>query len=227
MRTQQVYDSGRVLAGRRADVVLPLRRSRLARVAMKTVAIVCLALLALVALITAVIVAIFGHPLGWSIVASFFAALPIAVLGLTIAVGLRAGVAAGPRWIGVRVLGRWRVVDLDEVSTVRLAGDSAFPGWTHFRGPYGPGVGGPFGGAGDRPAIGGAGGDSIVLEDSAGGHVRIGVEALNAGLADVIRHGLAADAHVEPGAAAVLDQTQHELGSGKVKSDPALDYPSG
>jgi hypothetical protein len=43
-----------------------------------------------------------------------------------------------------------------------------------------------------------------VFEDDRGGSVRIGIDALDAGLAEVVRDGLPPDANVDPDAARAL-----------------------
>ena len=52
-----------------------------------------------------------------------------------------------------------------------------------------------------------------MFEDLQGGRVDIGVDALDGGLAAVVRAGLAPDADVDPGAARALDP-MGELGRG-------------
>ncbi len=170
------------------------------RVALRWVATACLGLLAFVALVTVFFVWAFGHPVAWSVVGCLFAAPPLAALALVVAVGLRAVVAAGPGWIGVRVVGRWRVVDLAQVRVVRMADDGPLPGFGFGFGS--PETGGVPGGhpRGGIPGVGRA----LVLEDSAGRRVDIGVEALGQGLADVVRRGLGPDASVDPDAARAL-----------------------
>ncbi len=174
-------------------------------------------MLAVVAVITLLFVWAFGHPVAWSVLGCLFAVLPLVGLVLCVGVGLRAAVAAGPGRIAVRFLGRWRVVDLGQVRVVRLADHGSFPGFSGFggaagfggpgaiggivglRGPGGPGGTGPSGSEGRGPH-----GRAIVFEDVHGGRVEIGVDALDAGLAAVVREGLAADAQIDPEAARAL-----------------------
>jgi hypothetical protein len=178
-------------------------------------------MLAVVAAFTLFFVWAFGHPLAWSVVGCLFAALPLTGLLLTIGVGARAAVAAGPRWIGVRLLGRWRVIDLGQVRVVRLADERPFPGFGGSAGSGGLGGPGGFGGSGGFGGFarlgglgpkgsggGGSSGQALVFEDSQGRRVDIGIDVLDAGLAAVVREGLAADADVDPDAARVLDQAR-------------------
>jgi len=192
VRVRQAASGGGVPTGRaaRPDVVWRLRQSRLVRGALRSIAVACLGMLAVVALFTLFFVWAFGHPVAWSVVGCLFAALPLAGLVLTVGVGLRAAVAAGPRWVAVRILRGWRVVDLGQVRVVRLADDGpvpgfAFSGWGGFGGP-------------------GSGGRALVLEDAAGRRVDIGVDALESGLVDVVRQGLGPDVEVDPAAARAL-----------------------
>jgi hypothetical protein len=168
-------------------------------------------MLGIVAIFTLFFVWAFGHALAWSVIGCLFGAVPLIGLLLTVGVGLRAAVAAGPGWVGVRFLRRWRVIDLGQVRAVRLAHDGPFPGFGRFGGlgPMGPrGTRNPMG-----PYGGGPGGGTLVFEDLQGGRVDIGVDALDGGLAAVVRAGLAPDAEVDPGAARALDP-MGELGSG-------------
>ena len=159
----------------------------------------------------------FGHPLAWSVIGCLFAVLPLAGLILAIGVGLRAAVIAGPGRIGVRFLGRWRVVDLGQVRVVRLADPSA-----HSEASVGSvsgGFGGACGSGGDRcprprwarrfgpretPEEGVPGVGLSCSRTSTVGASSIGVDALDAGLAAVVREGLAPDAEIDPDAARAL-----------------------
>ena len=213
----------------RPDVVWRLRRAPLARAAIGWVARICVGMLAVVAVITLLFVWAFGHPLAWSVIGCLFAVLPLVGLVLSFGVGLRAAVAAGPGRIAVRFLGRWRVIDLGQVRVVRLADHRPFPGFGGLGGvvgfggaggPGGPGGPGAFGGIGGfrgpgqlgRPGgpghtssrSAGTGGRTLVFEDAHGGRVEIGVDALDAGLAAVVREGLAPDADIDPDAARAL-----------------------
>jgi len=216
MRTRQA-EPQTLRPGRlgRVDVVWRLRRSVVARAALLWVAKICTGMLAVVALFTLFFVWAFGHPLAWSVIGSLFAVLPLTGLLLAVGVGLRAAVAAGPGRIAIRFLGRWRVIDLGQVRAVRLADQGPFGGFGGF-GSFGGsggvggrgGGGGRFGGPGGFPGLGGMGGSgprgALVLEDDHGGRVQIGVDALDAGLAAVVREGLAPDAEVDPDAARAL-----------------------
>ena len=188
-------------------------------------------MLAVVLVITVFFVWAFGHPVAWSIVGSLFGAAPLAALLLALGVAARGAIAAGPGWVGVRVVTRWRVIDLGQVRVVRLGGNQAGGSGSGSTGRFGgpDGFGGPnhFGGTGNFGDLGGLGGllmrvglvgpgrlgpegdgagpaGSIVLEDSSGRRVDIGVDALEGGLADVVRSGLPPDAVVDPGAARAL-----------------------
>jgi len=173
---------------RQAEVVWPLRRARLARLALRSVALACGAALAVVVLVTVFFVWAFGHALAWSIVGSLFGLLPLLGLALAVTVWLRAAVVAGPRWMGVRILRRWRVVDLDRVQAVRMS-DGAFVGF------------GPLAGRGFS-------GRRVVFEDDRGGRVDIDLDALGSGVADVVARGLGDDARVDPDAARAIDAAQ-------------------
>jgi hypothetical protein len=193
------------------------------RGALRSIVAVCLGMLAVVACVTVFLVWAFGHPVAWSVIGFLFAAVPLTGLCLAVGVGLRAAVAAGPRWVGVRILGRWRVVDLGEVRVVRLAEDGPFRGFGFgapgglrpFGGPGGlggPGLGsggpggrGPASGDPAGPA-GRGGGGVLVLEDEHGGRVDIGLDALGSGLAEVVRRGLGPDVDIDEAAARVLDE---------------------
>jgi len=185
-----------------------LRRSPLVRAALGWVAKICLAMLAVVFVITLFFVWAFGHPVAWSVIGCLFGALPLAGLVLTVGVGLRAAVVAGPGRIAVRFLGRWRVIDLGQVRAVRLGEQGPFGGGGlrgfgfRFGGPNG--VGGPGG-------FGGTGG--LVFEDVHGQHVQIGLDALDAGLAAVVREGLASDAVIDVDAARALGRGTEPVAS--------------
>src|ERR1700722_16265060 len=95
---------------RRADVTWRLRRSPVVGLLLRSIAKVCAVLVAVVVLITAGLGALSGHPVAWSVIGALFVFFPLVGLLATIAVGLRGAVAAGPGWIGVRVVRRWRVL---------------------------------------------------------------------------------------------------------------------
>ncbi len=119
-------------------MVWRLRQADAPRAVLRWLVRGCGAALAVVFLVTVFLVWLVGHPVAMSILGCLFAAVPLAGLVLAVAVWLRAAVAAGPQWIAVRFVRRWRVVDLGRVRAVRLAG-SGFPG----AGPAaGPGSGG-------------------------------------------------------------------------------------
>jgi hypothetical protein len=228
--------SGSVMAGafRRPDTVWRLRRSPLVRAALSWVTKVCAALLAVVFLITVFFVWAFGHPLAWSVIGCLFAVLPLVGLVLALGVGLRAAVAAGPGRVAVRFFGRWRVVDLGQVRAVRLGDQSPFGGFGFRFGGGGPGGPGGLGGFGAFGGFGGpgpagpggggtgAGGRSLVFEDVHGQRVEIGIDALDAGLAAVVRDGLAADAVIDVDAARALGTGF--VGPG-VDTSPGADEP--
>ncbi len=169
-------------------------------------------MLVVVFLITVFFVWAFGHALAWSVIGCLFAALPLTGLVLTMGVGLRAAVSAGPGRIAVRFFGRWRVIDLGQVRAVHLGDQSPFGGFRGFGNFGGFGRSGSFGGPGPTGwggggaggAGGGIGGRTLVFEDVHGQHVEIGIDALDAGLAAVVREGLAADAVIDVDAARAL-----------------------
>ena len=194
----RVRDGSGRAQNRRADVTWRLRRSPVVGLLLRSIAKVCAGLVAVVVLITAALVALSGHAVVWSVIGALFVFFPLAGLLATVAVGLRAAVAAGPGWIGVRVVRRWRVLDLDQVRTVRLD-DRGLGGFgTGFAGGFGFGGGGGFG-------AGRFTGRSVVLEDAFGGRVDIGLDALDGGISEVLRHGLAPGVHIEPDAALALE----------------------
>jgi len=178
-------------------MVWPLRRAGAARALLRWLGRMCGIALAIVFVVTVCFVWAFGHPLAMSVVGCLFAALPLAGLGLAAAVWWRATVAAGPRWIGVRFVRRWRVVDLGQVRAVHLAGGE-LPGFAWFGGT----------------ARGRAGG-RVVLEDEFGTRLDVDLDALGAGMADVLVEGLPPDALVDPEAAGALDEARHR------EDDPA------
>ena len=185
----------------------------------RSVGLVCGAALAVVALITALLVAVSGHPVAWSVVGFLFAALPLAGLLLVVGVGLRAAVAAGPGWVGIRILRHWRVVDLGQVRAVRLGVDNPLGGF----GPFRSGRFGPFGPSGEPPTLpaGPTGGTALILEDASGGRIELEPDALESGLADVVRRGLAPDADITPDAARALGQTSGEPSDGLLRESDA------
>jgi len=195
---------------KRPDVVWRFRRSPLVWAALGWVAKACIGMLVVVALFTLFFVWAFGHALAWSVIGCLFAVLPLTGLLLSIGVGLRAAVAAGPGQVAVRFIGRWRVINLRDVRVVRFGDQGPFPGFGGLGGFAGFGGSGGFPGFGPSgprgSGSGGAGGRTLVFEDVHGRRVDIGVDALDAGLADVVRRGLAPDAHVDPEAARALGQ---------------------
>lgn len=183
----------------------------MARAAIGWVAKTCVVMLVVVAIFTLFFVWAFGHPLAWSVIGCLFAALPLAGLVLALGIGFRAAVAAGPGRLAVRFFGRWRVVDLGQVRAVRigdqgpLGGFGGFGGLGGFNGLSGFGGLGGFGGQRPRgPGGGGAAGRTLVFEDVHGGRVVIGVDALDAGLAAVVRDGLGPDTDIDADAAYAL-----------------------
>jgi hypothetical protein len=216
---------------RRPDAIWRLRRSPLVRTALFWVVKACVAMLAVVLVITLFFVWAFGHPLAWSIIGCLFALLPLAGLVLTVGVGLRAAVVAGPGRIAVRFFGRWRVVDLGQVRAVRLGDQGPFGGsgglrgfgtfgsaggfggfggfggaggFSAFGGRSGPGGGPGDAGGGGAGGVAGGGARTLVFEDVHGQRVVIGVDALDAGLAAMVRDGLAPDAVIDADAAVAL-----------------------
>ncbi|HVA05088.1 MAG TPA: hypothetical protein VMU64_15235 [Acidimicrobiales bacterium] len=189
--------------GRRPDAMWRLRESPFARAALFWVAKICVGLLAVVFLITVFFVWAFGHPVAWSVIGCLFGALPLAGLIGTIGIGLRAAVTAGPGRIGIRFFGRWRVVDLGQVRTVRLGDQGPFGGMSGFASFGGSG---PFGSGGGAGGVGGGGGRTLVFEDVSGQRVEIGVDALEAGLGAVVREGLGPDVVIDVDAARALGE---------------------
>jgi hypothetical protein len=205
-------------------VVWRLRRSPLARAMIGWVAKICLAMLAVVAVFTLFFVWAFGHPLAWSVIGCLFAALPLAGLVLAVGIGLRAAVAAGPGRLAVRFFGRWRVVDLGQVRAVRLGDQGPLGGFGGFGGFGGSGA---FGAMGPRgPGGGGAAGRTLVFEDVHGGRMVIGVDALDAGLAAVVRDGLGPETDIDAGAAIALGRGSDADGRGAL-DDAAAQGDSG
>ena len=206
MRTRAAGAPRRWRRPGRPDVVWPLRRSWLARGVLRTVRTACLGMLAAVTIITLFLVWAFGHPVPWSVIGSLFGAPPLAGLLLSVGLELRAALATGPRWVAVRFLLRWRVVDLGAVRAVHVGGDSPFFPFLRLGSglPGGPGA----------PGTGGGGMRPVVFEDAYGRRITIDVGVFDADLADVVLSGLGPDVVVDPGAADVL-----ELGPGSEEID--------
>jgi len=190
-------------------VVWRLRRSPLVRAALGWVAKICVGMLGIVAVVTLFFVWAFGHPVAWSVIGCLFAVVPLAGLVVTVGVGLRAAVVAGPGRIAVRFFGRWRVVDLGQVRAVRFAEGGSMGGFGGFGGAGGFG-GGRFGGPGGSGRGGGS--RALVFEDVHGGQVEIGVEALEAGLAEVVREGLGPDVVIDADVAGALGGSSFPAG---------------
>lgn len=171
----------------RPDIVWPLRRSWFVRRVVGTISRVCLVSLAVVAAISWLFVEAFGHPDVWAVVGLLFGAVPFTVLVLTLGARQRAAVAAGPGWIGVRVFGPWRTIDLGDVRAVRVADGTPGAGW-----------GGGFVGA--RFGSAAVAGRSVVIEGGDGQLIDVGADAWEAGIGDVVRRGLGPAAVVDPGA---------------------------
>lgn len=155
-----------------ADSVRPLRRSPAVRHVLRSLRRFAVGAVAVVAVITWLFVAAFGHPLAWALVGAFFAAAPLALLAATVAVGLRAAVATGPGWVGLRLVGGWRRLDLGRVRTVRsTAGGNPF---------WGP------------AAVGG-----VVLEDADGQRITLAGDLIDGPLGDAVRRSLPHDAVID------------------------------
>lgn len=165
-----------------ARVVWPLRLSAVARQLMNFVTQLCLAITILVAVITAGLTAVTGHPLLWSLIGLVFAAAPITGLVLALSVRYRAVLAAGPGWIGVRVVRKWRIVDLRKVIRVGVADPSP-------RSPFSP------------TALGGR---ALLLEDATGAQVRVDLDALGHGIDEILSEGLAPEASLDAEAYEIL-----------------------
>lgn len=170
MRTRHALAGLRLSRPYGAETVWPLRRSPVARRVAGTLARLAVGGLVVVAAVTALLVAATGHPLGWSVVGACFALPPLAVLVGAVAALARAAVASGPGWVGLRLVGRWRRIDLARVRSVRTA-----PGW----GGFGAVTGG------------------VVVEDAEGRRVTLTGDLLGGGLGEVVRRGLPADAVID------------------------------
>ncbi|HVM63543.1 MAG TPA: hypothetical protein VMU14_01690 [Acidimicrobiales bacterium] len=187
----------RGLPGRPASV-WPFRRSLTVRSAIRIGTLACLVALGLVVVFTAFLIAVFGHPLGLGIVGALFALGPLAGLLVCVGVSRRAAVAAGPGWVGVRLLRRWRVLDLGAVRSVRVSAPRPFAG------PLGVPSGEP----------------QLLLEDAEGHQLEIGAGALAPGIAETVIEGLGPDAAVDADAAALLQRAENaeeggEAGDGR------------
>ena len=152
-------------------------------------------------------------PVAWSVIGALFVAAP-----LDRARGHRGDRAyelrsrPGRAGSGCRVVRHWRVLDLDQVRTVRLD-DGGLGGFGFgFAGGFGFGGGGGFG-------AGRFTGRSVVLEDAFGGRVDIGLDALDAGISEVLRHGLAPEVHIDP-------DVGPGARPGDPKTSPPIDEPS-
>jgi hypothetical protein len=99
-------------------------------------------------------------------------------------------VAAGPGWVGLRLLRHWRVLDLATVRSVRVGTPRSFAG------PLGVPSGEP----------------QLLLEDASGHRLEIGAGALAPGIAEAVIEGIGPEAAVDPDAAALLqraDEAEH------------------
>jgi hypothetical protein len=179
--------TGRRLPGK-PTAIWPFRRSLTVRAGLRIGAIACTVALLVVVLFTAVLVAVFGHPLGLSIIGALFAIGPLVGLLVCLGVSRRAAVAAGPGWVGVRFLRRWRVLDLSEVKLVRVSAPRPFAG------PLGVPSGEP----------------QLLLEDAGGHRLEIGAGALAPGIAETVIEGLGPDAAIDADAAALLERAEHD-----------------
>jgi len=178
----------------RPTTLWPFRRSLAVRSALRIGVLACLVALLLVVLFTALLVAVFGHPVGLSVIGALFALGPLLGLAVCLGVSRRAAVAAGQGWVALRLLRRWRVLDLADVRAVRVSPPRSFAG------PLGVPSGEP----------------QLLLEDVAGGHLQIGAGALAPGIAETVIDGLGPDAAVDPDAAALLQRAEEagEAGEG-------------
>jgi hypothetical protein len=179
----------------------PFRRSAAVRAALRVGVVACLVALTLVVLFTAFLVAVFGHPVGLWIVGALFALGPLAGLLVCLGVSRRAAVAAGPGWVGLRLLRHWRVLDLDSVRSVRVAAPRSFAG------PLGVPSGEP----------------QLLLEDGSGHRLEIGAGALAPGIAEAVIEGLGPEAAVDADAAALL-QRADKAGDGGDNGDGAAGH---
>lgn len=168
----------------------PFRRSVTVRAGLRIGALASATALVLVVLFTALLVFAFGHPLGLSIVGALFAAVPLLGLIVCLGVSRRAAVAAGPGWVGVRFVRRWRVLDLSEVKVVRVGAPRSFAG------PLGVPSGEP----------------QLHLEDGEGRMLEIGAGALAPEIAEAVIEGLGPDVSIAPEAAALLERAEHDGG---------------
>ena len=171
------------LGTRRADVVWPLRRLWLVRRLLTRTAAVLAAMVAVLAAIGAALAAAFGHPVVWAVIGFVLGVVPLAGLIVVLLLGGRAGVAAGPGWIGLRLLGRWRTLDLGQVRSVRLSDESWLPG-----------------------GLARGAGHTLLLEGESGDRIPIAVSMLDVGLGDVLRRGLGPGAVIDAEAQQVLGE---------------------
>jgi len=177
--------SYRGLPGRPTSV-WPFRRSITVRSALRIGVLACLVALGLVVLVTALLVAAFGHPVGLAVAGAFFALGPLLGLAVCLGVSRRAAVAAGQGWVALRLVRRWRVLELASVRSVRVGAPRSFAG------PLGVPSGEP----------------QLLLEDAAGRHLQIGAGALAPGIAETVIDGLGPDVAVDPDAAALLERAE-------------------
>jgi len=168
----------------------PFRRSLTVRAGLRIGALACAMALVVVVFVTALLVLLFGHPLGLSIVGALFALLPFVGLLVCLGVSRRAAVAAGPGWVGVRFVRRWRVLDLSEVAVVRISAPRSFAG------PLGVPSGEP----------------QLHLEDREGHMLEIGAGALAPEIAEALIEGLGPDVSIAPEAAAMLEHAENDGG---------------
>lgn len=163
-------------------MVWPFRRSWFVRRFLGSVAKVCAVLVGVCAVVTLLFVAAFGHPLLWSLVGVTFALLPLFALLVVASVHVRGAVVAGRGWVGVRVLRRWRLVDLGSVRAVRVVPGAPF---------------GPFGARSNS-------GRTVLLEDDEGRSVGLDIDAMDPAFADVVRDGLGSGVAIDAEARAAL-----------------------
>jgi|GEM_PF-5901062 len=89
----------------------PLRRAAPIRAVLLGIVAAAAASLGVIALVTAGFVTAFGHPLLWSVLGAVFALPPLGLLASAVLLSHRAAIGAGDRWVGIRTVGQWRVVD--------------------------------------------------------------------------------------------------------------------
>ena len=186
------------LRTRRPDVVWPLRRLRFVRQLLTRAAELLVGILAVLAVIGAVLAALFGHPAVWAVIGFVLGLVPLVALILVLLFGGRAGVAAGSGWVGLRLVGRWQILDLDRIRRVRISDDGWLPG-----------------------GFARGAGHTLLLEGDSGDRISIAASMLDTGLGDVLRRGLGSGAVIDAEAQQVLQDAAEAPGDrGQDGHDP-------